>query len=398
MANRCYFRDEDVARRYPFKLPTSKAVIFAQSVFEGRLFIIFFCGLGAWAVSSLYLFFVQVPSQAGVLLAKQTGSVRGGSNGAGRGGRSSEEDAEKATLVGGGGIPDSKMLTATEDDVQMQSIRCVWIGIFCSALAMLVVGSHLWYTAAYYDELAVNPRTFTESVVLRILGIILWVLAAFWLWTMLIARHAVTLGVSLVMVSVRSLEDVGVTAVYWLSFVTAVLSAFAVLLMTTAIVSLSTAGGSDFRPEGPASSTGAGGYEWGYRQDFPEFMACLAIVFATFWFGQAMSDVTALATTLSVCDWFFTRDKFRYLPKPFRMYGTVLQNHLGTAVLGALVHSFTDAPHRALATLERSAAAHAVVGGDGKFKKGRTAFEAASATVVACISRGSCGLVEHILK
>ena len=37
-------------------------------------------------------------------------------------------------------------------------------------------------------------------------------------------------------------------------------------------------------------------------------------------------------------------------------------------------------------------------GGDGTFKKGRTAFQAASAAVVACISRGSCGVVEHFLK
>ena len=83
---------------------------------------------------------------------------------------------------------------------------------------------------------------------------------------------------------------------------------------------------------------------------------------------------------------------------PVSVYGTVLRRHLGTVAFGALVHTFTDGPHRALATLERSAMAHATVGGDGSFKKGRTGFQALSSAVVNCISKGSCGLVEGILK
>ena len=67
--------------------------------------------------------------------------------------------------------------------------------------------------------------------------------------------------------------------------------------------------------------------------------------------GQTLSDVTALATAMSVSDWFFTRNKYLYIPRPLHMYGTVLRLHLGTAAFGALVHSFTDGPHRVVSKI-----------------------------------------------
>ena len=96
VGNRCFFRDADVAKRYPYELPTSKVVVFAQSVFAARLFMMFFCGLGAWAVSSAFLFFVQVPSEF-----KRGDEVNKSTQ------RSGGNDAEKNALVGGsGGAPE----------------------------------------------------------------------------------------------------------------------------------------------------------------------------------------------------------------------------------------------------------------------------------------------------
>ena len=60
---------------------------------------------------------------------------------------------------------------------------------------------------------SIHPSIHRSIIQLRSLGALLWALAAAWLWTMLLARHAVTLGVSLVAVSARPLEDVGATYV-----------------------------------------------------------------------------------------------------------------------------------------------------------------------------------------
>ena len=172
MANRCYFRDEDVAERYPFALPTSKVVVFAQSMFASRLFIMFFCGLGSWALSSAFLFFVQVPSdykqqQALLTATKGVGGVGGGGGKGGKGGKGGGGDLEKAALVGGGassaGEDNKNAAAAAAAREEAQTIRAVWVAVFLAALAMMVVASHLWYTAAYYDELAVNPRSPAES-------------------------------------------------------------------------------------------------------------------------------------------------------------------------------------------------------------------------------------------
>ena len=122
VGNRCYFEDRDVAEMHPYKLPTSKAVIYGQSIFSARLFIIFACIAGSTLTVTFYLYSVQTP----VVFADGGWGAR--------------------TMQGGEAI----------------AIRTVWAMIWASGTAMLCVGSHLWYRAAYYEELAVNPRSETE--------------------------------------------------------------------------------------------------------------------------------------------------------------------------------------------------------------------------------------------
>lgn len=159
-------------------------VIFAQSAYASRLFISFACVIGAWVVSTTYLMAVSGKS--------------------GQGGPNAEAGA----------------------------IRAVWIFIWGSTIAILLMASHMWYTAAYYDEFAVNPRPGSEVLALKLLAIILWAGGAGWLWVLLRVRHYVTLSVMLTLLTDRAFEDIGTTTIYWLSFIHAVIAAALCAFMT----------------------------------------------------------------------------------------------------------------------------------------------------------------------
>ncbi len=121
VGNRCYFRDGDVAKRYPYELPTSMVVTFAQSFYECRYNIILFNLLGPWVLASGFLYFLQSPLQF---------SEKKGADG----------DTAQAA----------------------RAITAVWVAIWTSGAVLLLMGSHMWYTAAYYTELAVDPHLPSE--------------------------------------------------------------------------------------------------------------------------------------------------------------------------------------------------------------------------------------------
>ena len=106
-------------------------------------------------------------------------------------------------------VPGQRTAPQVSDGGEQQAIRTVWACVWTSTACMLLLGSHLWYTASYYGELAVSPRTDTEALALRAGAVISWSLGALWIWLLLRARHAVTLGVMLTMVSQRALGEVG---------------------------------------------------------------------------------------------------------------------------------------------------------------------------------------------
>ncbi len=54
------------------------------------------------------------------------------------------------------------------------------------------------WTRGRFEQFPVDPRPVTETIALRVLGVILWVAGTAWIFVMLRARHAVTLGVMLV--------------------------------------------------------------------------------------------------------------------------------------------------------------------------------------------------------
>jgi hypothetical protein len=156
------------------------------------VFLIFFCVIGSWIVASAYLFVLQTPMD----LSSDAGA--------------SDESSQNAA----------------------HAVRTVWVLIWMAGTAMLLMGSHMWYTAAYYGELAENPRTGSETLALRCCALLLWAGGACWIWALLRARHAVTLGVMLTMVSERALEEVGTSTIYWVSFGHAVLATLFLFLMT----------------------------------------------------------------------------------------------------------------------------------------------------------------------
>ncbi len=118
---RCFFRDGDVAQRYQYKHPDSPAVVFAQSFYACRNFIIFFCVLGAVALSSGYLYLVQQPLVF---------------------------DDKSGLLESGEGLA--------------KAVAAVWAAVWCAGGSLLLMGSHMWYSAALEDEFAVNPKPPTE--------------------------------------------------------------------------------------------------------------------------------------------------------------------------------------------------------------------------------------------
>jgi len=352
VANRCYFQDTDVAARYPYQLPTSKVVVLAQSFFASRLFLIFFCVLGAWVVASLYLFVLQTPMEF------------------------------------------SEGKNVEEDNGEAQAVRTVWLLVWASGAAMLFMGSHMWYTAAFYDELAVDPRSAADKLALRVCAVVLWVLGAGWVWLLLRARHAVTLGVMLTMVSERALVSIGTNTVYWVSFAQMTMTTGLLFLMTFGIVNFSSMGKNDSRTD---EATGASGNVFGYREDQGPFLCAVLVVFFAVWGAQFLSDVTALTTSLSVAGWFFTRDKTMYLPTFLDDYALVWQKHAGTVALGSLLHTFTDGPHRVLSTMEHVAASRVSKVNTSASPVLRVE-QYASKGFLCCLHYGTFGLAENCLK
>jgi hypothetical protein len=352
VGNRCYFRDGDVAKRYPYQLPASMVVTFAQSFYECRYNIIFFNLLGPWILASGFLYFLQSPLQF---------SEKKGADG----------DAAQAA----------------------RAITAVWVAIWTSGAALLLMGSHMWYTAAYYTELAVDPHLPTESLALQITAVILWCLGALWLWTMLRVRHAVTLAVMLSMVSERALLDLGTNTVYWLCFGQALLATLVIFLMTYGIANFSSMDGPSLVVD---HSSGASGYSWGYNSDRPQLLAAALVLGCTFWACQFLSDITALTTSLSISGWFFTRSKAKYIPTYLGDLVTVWTHHAGTAALGSLVHTFTDGPHRFLASLDTLMASK-LARGTG-LNPIRALEQSAATLCTACLRYGTCGVVDNLLK
>ena len=57
------------------------------------------------------------------------------------------------------------------------------------------------------------------------------------------------------------------------------------------------------------SATGARGFTWGYGHNRVSLFCSLGILFFVFWSTMWLADLVALATSMSVSRWFFTRDK-----------------------------------------------------------------------------------------
>ena len=120
------------------------------------------------------------------------------------------------------------------------------------------------------------------------------------------------------------------------------------------------------------AATEANGYRWGYGDNPLSLFCSLGILFFVFWSTMWLADLVALATSMSVCRWFFTRDKdhdgggsrgrggFLWLD-----YFTALRKHWGTCAIASLTHTFTDAPHGFLKNMERFAALQAAQGSTG---------------------------------
>ena len=91
----------------------------------------------------------------------------------------------------------------------------MWI----TGVSMLTLGSHMWYLAASWEILPVNPRDGGEILGLRFLTLIFWIFGLSYLVVMLRARHAVTIGVMLAIEASRPLRQIGNFKLTLLTFV-----------------------------------------------------------------------------------------------------------------------------------------------------------------------------------
>jgi hypothetical protein len=277
---------------------------------------------------------------------------------------------------------------------EAQALSSVWACVWCSGLCAMLVGSHLFYTAAYYQELAVNPRTSLEVAALRGAAVVLWGGGALWVWLLLRARHAVTLGVMLTVVAERGMVAVGAKAVYTLTLWSGGLCTLVLGLMTYALSNVATVGDNELVHD---PTTGAAGYRFGYTEDQQALAATLVVLGVTLWACEFLADLTGLAMSMSVSGWFFTRDKTKYLPTLFLDYAVAAKCHAGTVALGSLLHTLLDMPHRALSVIDTVANARA--GRSGYASSVCAPCEQRCASGCAsCLRGGTCGLVEHLLK
>lgn len=346
IGNRCFFRDTDVAEIFPYKLPDSKLVIFAQSFYASRLFISFSCVIGVWVVSTIYIMSVTNKTEKG-------------------------QGAEAA------------------------AIRAVWIAIWISSSCIMLMGSHMWYTAAYYQELAVNPRPNSEVIALQLLAVVFWVGGAGWLWVLLRVRHYVTLGVMVTLFTDRAFDDIGATTIYWLSFFHAIVAAILCAFMTFTIAEVSSMGSNEYETD---NTTLATGYRWGYREDRLEIVATFIIMFVIFWACQFLSDLLGLSISMGVAKWFFTRDKTKFLPNSMRDWRTTWRCYAGTVAYASILHTFTDGWHRFFATMDTLASAK--LANQGNF--GATNLEKIEQKLSRCfnimVGFLACGNIDRFLK
>ena len=258
----------------------------------------------------------------------------------------------------------------------------------------MLVGSHMYYTAAYYTELAVNPRTDLEVAALRGAAVVLWASGALWIWVLLRARHAVTLGVFLTAASGRCMSAIGAKAVYVLTVWSGCLCTLILALMTYALSNVATVVDNELMVD---PTTSAEGYRFGYTENATTMASTAAVVLVTLWACEFVADLTGLATSMSVSGWFFTRDKTKYLPTLFADYAVGLKCHAGTVALGSLLHTLLGVPHRALSVVDSVANARA--GRNGYTQSPCAPCEQRLASCsVACLRSGTCGLVDHFLK
>ncbi len=111
------------------------------------------------------------------------------------------------------------------------------------------------------------------------------------------------------------------------------------------------------------ADTGARGYRWGYGNSPLSLFCSLGILFFVFWSTMWLADLVALATSLSVSRWFFTRDKHGGKGGSLWLdYFTAVRKHAGTCAAASLIHTFTDVPHGFLKNAERFAALQAAQG------------------------------------
>jgi hypothetical protein len=165
--------------------------------------------------------------------------------------------------------------------------------------------------------------------------------------------------------------------------------------------------------------TSASGYRFGYEAHRMRMLAAAAVVFISFWACQFLADISALTTSLSMTEWYFTRDKAkydfkvaihavsrclafrslsctRYMPSSLAANYTVWRCHAGTVALGSLIHTLTDVPHRFFATMDTFTASKI---GKGTSSNPIRRLEQSLAIAFGTFLRyGTLGIVDNFLK
>jgi len=282
-----------------------------------------------------------------------------------------------------------------------QAYKVVWLAIWGASAAMMVLGSRMFFDSVKMVQLPVDPHPYSEVLALRAFGFLLWCGGTVWIFTLLRARHAVTLGIMLVVESERCLAHIGKRSQSVISWMNLGICVVGLSLATYGVVNVSTQNAAlkvtdDF--------TGAEAYQWGYTQNPGTMASALLVLFAAFWGCQWLSDTFALGMSISVGRWFFSRKKGPTLLL-WKDCITGITVHCGTVAIGSFLHIFTNGPHRVLSTLERFAT-HAASSSAAAASKDGSSSQApvpplerrVGAALICCLDWVTLPCVENLIK
>jgi hypothetical protein len=283
-----------------------------------------------------------------------------------------------------------------------QAYKVVWLAIWSASAAMMVLGSRMFFDSVKMVQLPVDPHPYSEVLALRAFGFLLWCGGTAWIFALLRVRHAVTLGVMLVIEAERCLAHVGKRSQALVSWMNLGMCVVGLSLATYGVVNVSTQNAALLVAD---DVTGAVAYQWGYADNPGTLASALLVLLAAFWGCQWLSDAYALGVGISVCRWFFARKKAPTLLL-WKDCVTAVTVHCGTVAVGSLVHIFTNGPHRVLSMVERFATAAAASSSSSSSSSGGSNGESSTtpldrsvgAALVCCLDWVTLPCVENLLK